>query len=286
MDARCQCSRTHIQVNTTKKEFGTVKYYFRHDWKANNISGRLHGSHQNTQSRFIWFLKLPNKKTVQKCHFHFHFTLYLKLSCVRLVFYCEKLTGRNGSNDMLQRCWQIQCVDSSSSVRWAIDYLPRLIFWKRGITLDLSVAESLTASPTNLVPKWQFIFFPPWPRLARIINANQVYFFAVNGRNKNQLLVCCLLYNSRDQRKDNWSLYIIPLRTRHYMAVKTWIMHDSGTHTQVRWGKRRSVGGPAERVGADIWAGVPVSARARYNTIESPPLLLAWQNRSRIVKEH
>lgn len=99
------------------------------------------------------------KKTVQKtCHFHFT-SLYLKLSCVRLYFYCEKLTGRNGSNDMLQRCWQIQCVDSSSSVRWAIDYLPRLIFWKRGITLDLSVAESLesvTASP-NLVPKWEFI---------------------------------------------------------------------------------------------------------------------------------
>jgi hypothetical protein len=83
--------------------------------------------------------------------------------------------------------------------------------------------------------------------------------------------VCCLLYNSRDQRKDNWSLYIIPLHTRHYMAVKTWIMHDSGTHThRLDEEKRRSVGGPAERVGADIWAGVPVPARARLHDRVSP----------------
>lgn len=49
--------------------------------------------------------------------------------------------------------------------------------------------------------------------------------------------------------------YIIPRRTRHYMAVKAWIMHDSGTHThtQVRWGKRRSVGGPAES-GGGYWS--------------------------------
>jgi len=108
-----------------------------------------------------------------------------------------KLAWRDGSNDMLQRCWQILC--------WFIikcevsDRLPAPShFLKRGVMIILvSQAESVTASPTSF-PTW--IHFLPFPRPASIINVNQIY-FAVNGRRKKQTLLVCPLYNSRDQRK-------------------------------------------------------------------------------------
>jgi hypothetical protein len=202
------------------------------------------------------------KKTVQKtCHFHFTLSKAFLCPAVFLLWkthWAKRIEWH--ASEMLTDsvCWFIIKCEVS-------DRLPATShFLKKGNHPGLVSGWVTWVSDSEPQPRSQMRIH--LPRLARIINANQVYFFAVNGRNKNQLLVCvcCLLYNSRDQRKDNWSLYIIPLRTRHYMAVKTWIMHDSGTHThRLDEEKRRSVGGPAERVGADISAGVPVSARAR-----------------------